>query len=73
MARVIEMKDRKIETVFTARDFEDLIEKYMGYECAKHYHEQITELSELIRELSLYVDDRDVTKDAEEVLKVNGY
>ena len=31
----------KPETVFTARDFEYLVEKHMGYEAAKYFREYL--------------------------------
>lgn len=34
MPRVIELKDGKVETLLSERDFAYLIEKYMGYEAA---------------------------------------
>ena len=32
MPRVLKLSDDKIETLFDAKDFEYLIDKYMGYE-----------------------------------------
>ena len=34
MPRVIELKDGKVETLLSERDFTYLIEKYMGYDAA---------------------------------------
>lgn len=77
MRQVIELKDRSVETIFGARDFEYLIDKYMGYESAKCYRQQIEELSDCIRDMANYIenyiDDEYVKSDVEEVLKVNGY
>lgn len=72
MPKVLMVKD-KPETLFSTRDFEELIDKHMGYECARHYREQITELSECIRDLTNYIDDKDVCSAVEEVLKISGY
>lgn len=74
MLQVLAMKpDNKPETVFTPRDFEELIDKHMGLDSAKFYHSQIEQLSECIRDLSQYIDDKDISEEIEEVLKVNGY
>ena len=61
------------EVIFNSRDFEDLIDKYMGFDSAKYYRNQIEQLSDCIRDLSTYIDDKYITEEIEEVLKVNGY
>lgn len=73
MPEVLAMKDNHPETVFSPMDFEELIDKHMGWDCAKYYHNQIEQLSSYIRELDGYVDDSAVHSDTEEVLKCNGY
>lgn len=72
MPKVLMVKD-KPETLFSTRDFEELIDKHMGFECAKHYREQITELSDCIRDLTEYIDDKDICSEVEEVLEISGY
>ena len=72
MPKVLMVKD-KPETLFSTRDFEELIDKHMGFECAKHYREQITELSDCIRDLTKYIDDMDICSEVEEVLEISGY
>lgn len=72
MPNVLMVKD-KPETLFSTRDFEELIDKHMGFECAKHYREQITELSDCIRDLTKYIDDMDICSEVEEVLEISGY
>lgn len=72
MPKVLMVKD-KPETLFSTRDFEELIDKHMGLECAKHYREQITELSDCIRDLTKYIDDKDICSEVEEVLEISGY
>ncbi len=72
MLKVLMVKD-KPETLFSTRDFEELIDKHMGFECAKHYREQITELSDCIRDLTKYIDDKDICSEVEEVLEISGY
>ena len=45
----------------------------MGFDSARFYRSQIEQLSECIRDLSNYIDDKDISEEIEEVLKVNGY
>ena len=51
MPEVLIMKDNHPETVFYPRDFEELIDKHMGWDCAKYYHNQIEQLSSYILSL----------------------
>lgn len=44
MPKMLTMSNGRPETILSSRDFEDLIDKYMGSECANHYHEQIEEV-----------------------------
>lgn len=46
MPRVIKLKDEKVETLFGERDFEYLLEKYMGYEAVEYFRELMTEKEE---------------------------
>lgn len=39
----------KPETIFNARDFEYLVEKYMGYEAAKYFREYAEKADEEVR------------------------
>lgn len=48
MAEVL-MIARKPETIFKARDFEYLVEKYMGYEAAKYFREYAEKADEEVR------------------------
>lgn len=73
MPRVLTMSNGRPETIFSPKDFEDLIDKHMGLECANYYQNQIEQLSECIRGLVTYIDDKDITEEIEEVLKENGY
>ena len=51
MPQVLALKPNdKPETIFSPRDFEELIDKHMGFD-----------------------DDKDISEEIEEVLKVNGY
>lgn len=73
MPHLITVKNDKPTTILSPKDFEDLIAEHMGYECANFYREQIEQLSDCIRDLDSYVDDKLVHMDVEEVLKVSGY
>lgn len=44
MPRVIELKDGKVETLLSERDFTYLIEKYMGYDAANLFRSLMDEL-----------------------------
>lgn len=70
---VLKMSNGKPETIVFTKDFEDLIDKYMGLECANYYQNQIEQLSNCIKDLTEYIDDEYVRKDVEEVLKVHGF
>lgn len=73
MPRVLMMNNGRPETILSPKDFEDLIDKYMGMDCANYYQNQIEQLSSYIRDLVNYIDDKDIRAETEEVLKVNGY
>ena len=73
MPQVLTMSNGRPETILSPKDFEDLIDKHMGMDCANYYQNQIEQLSECIRELSSYIDDEYVLQDVEEVLRVHGY
>lgn len=46
MPRVLKLSDDKIETLFDAKDFEYLIDKYMGYEAVQYFRELMNEVKE---------------------------
>lgn len=46
MPRVLKLSDGKIETLFDAKDFEYLIDKYMGYEVVQYFRELMNEVEE---------------------------
>lgn len=46
MPRVLKLSDDKIETLFDAKDFEYLIDKYMGYEAVQYFRELMNEVEE---------------------------
>lgn len=46
MPRVLKLSDDKIETLFDAKDFEYLIDKYMGYEAVQYFLELMNEVEE---------------------------
>lgn len=73
MPQVLQMSNGRPETILSSKDFEDLVDKYMGMDCANYYQNQIEQLSECIESLASYVNDRDIKQEVEEVLKVHGY
>ena len=46
MPRVLKLSDDKIEALFDAKDFEYLIDKYMGYEAVQYFRELMNEVEE---------------------------
>lgn len=46
MPRVLKLSDNKIETLFDAKDFDYLIDKYMGYEAVQYFRELMNEVEE---------------------------
>lgn len=73
MPQVIAMNSDISETILSPKDFEELIDKYMGVGSANYYRNQIEQLSECIRGLAEYINDPDIKEEIEEVLKVHGY
>jgi hypothetical protein len=68
------MNNGRPETILSPKDFEDLIDKYMGLESANYYQNQIEQLTSLIKELAEgYADDKFYLREVEEVLKKYGY
>lgn len=59
MPQMLTLSNGRPETILSPKDFEDLIDKHMGMDCANYYQNQIKQLSELIRDLDSYVDDND--------------
>lgn len=61
MQRVIELLDKKVETLFNRQDFEYLLEWYMGYEAVQYFRDMIEEIedsyNEQIDELTVQVED----------------
>ena len=51
MPRVLKLSDNKIETLFDAKDFEYLMDKYMGYEAVQYFRELMNEVEEERREV----------------------
>lgn len=46
MKRVIELLDKKVETLFNRQDFEYLLEWYMGYEAVQYFRDMIEEIED---------------------------
>lgn len=73
MPQMLTLSNGRPETILSPKDFEDLIDKYMGMDCANYYRNQIEQLSELIQELDSCFDDKYVHADVKEVMKEHGY
>lgn len=64
MPRVLKLSDDKIETLLDDRDFEWLIDKYMGYEAAQYFRELMNEVEDEKEEVrSMRSDITDQTLD----------
>ena len=46
MPSTMKLKDGKMETLFSERDFVYLVEKYMGYEAADYFRDLMEELEQ---------------------------
>lgn len=61
MQRVIELLDKKVETLFNRQDFEYLLERYMGHEAVQYFRDMIEEIEDSyngqIDELTIQVED----------------
>lgn len=53
MPQMLTLSNGRPETILSPKDFEDLIDKHMGMDCANYYQNQIEQLSELIRDLTV--------------------
>lgn len=53
MPQMLTLSNGRPETILSPKDFEDLIDKHMGMDCANYYQNQIEQLSELIRDLAV--------------------
>lgn len=70
MPRVLKLSDNKVETLFDDRDFEWLIDKYMGYEAAQYFRELMNEVEDEKEEVrSMRSDITDQTLDL--ISKIN--
>ena len=61
MQRVIELLDKKVETLFNRQDFEYLLELYMGYEAVQYFRDMLEEIEDSyngqIDELTVQIDE----------------
>lgn len=61
MQRVIELLDKKVETLFNRQDFEYLLEWYMDHEAVQYFRDMIEEIEDSyngqIDELTVQVED----------------
>ncbi len=68
MSEMLTMNNNYPEVIISPRDFEDLIDKYMGRDSANYYERQIETLTRQIESLRDPFD-----METEEVLKKYGY
>lgn len=68
MAHVMTLKCGEITTIFTAKDFEFLVEKYMGYEAAGYVRSMRTELADTMNDIIQITNDPDVVALAKEYI-----
>lgn len=45
MPEVLSLIDKKVTTIFTPYDFEELVDKYMGWEARQYIHRLLEELT----------------------------
>ena len=57
MPQMLTLSNVRLETILSSKDFEDLINKHMGMDCANYYRNQIEQLSEPIRDIDSYVNE----------------
>ena len=68
MAHVMTLKGGENTTVLTAKDFEFLVEKYMGYEAAEYVRSLRTELTDTMNDIIQITNDPDVVALAKEYI-----
>ena len=68
MAHVVAVKGGENTTVFTAKDFEFLVEKYMGYEAAEYVRSLRTGLADTMNDIIQITNDPDVVALAKEYI-----
>ena len=54
MPRTMKLKDGKMETLFSERDFAYLVEKYMGYDATDYFRNLMEELEQYREEYEEY-------------------
>lgn len=72
MQRVIELLDKKVETLFNRQDFEYLLEQYMGYEAVQYFRDMIEEIEDSYNEQidELTVQAKDLREKLENIREV---
>lgn len=68
MAHVMILKGGEKTTVFTAKDFEFLVEKYMGYEAAEYVRSLRAELTDTMNDIIQITNDPEVVALAKEYI-----
>ena len=68
MAHVMTLKGGETSTVLTAKDFEFLVEKYMGYEAAEYVRSMRTGLADTMNDIIQVTNAPDVVALAKEYI-----
>lgn len=58
MAKVITLKDGRCETLFSNRDFEYLIEKYMGYDSVQFFRDALAEKNDELEDQQIEYEEK---------------
>lgn len=66
MPKVIVLSDKKVETLFNTKDFEYLIDRYMGFDAVNHFRGIIREYEEGIEELKTQIKDMGGSVDSDD-------
>ena len=69
MGQVIKLANGSVETILNEKDFEDVLDKYLGTEAADYFHslfkdyDEVKELQEKVEELESKVEDLEFNLD----------
>ena len=58
MAKVIALKDGRCETLFSNRDFEYLIEKYMDYDSVQFFRDALAEKNDELEDQQIEYEEK---------------
>ena len=73
MGQVMKLANGSVETIMNERDFEDILDKYLGTEAADYFHslfkdyDDVKALQEKVEELESKVEDLEFDLDNQEI------